>query len=180
MTFESITEFIYACHFSGKEDNELSNIMEQWHDSQYLRNFFKRHEKDLTYFNIGNINNAIIDTKNDANIIEDKLLDASEDASLGSIFDFLDNTRYQEYYLSEKKLKRQNREKHPCWLRLYAVRVDVNYYIITGGAIKLTRTMQERNHTAKELEKIKQCRDFLRNNDIFDKDSFLDYIKTQS
>lgn len=27
-------------------------------------------------------------------------------------------------------------------------------YIITGGAIKLTRTMQEREHTLKELSKM--------------------------
>jgi hypothetical protein len=47
------------------------------------------------------------------------------------------------------------------WLRLYALRVDKNVYIITGGTIKLTRTMQERAHTMQELDKISQCREFL-------------------
>jgi hypothetical protein len=47
--------------------------------------------------------------------------------------------------------------------------------VITGGAIKLTRTMQERQHTKKELDKLNRCRDFLRGQDVFDADSFFEF-----
>ena len=36
--------------------------------------------------------------------------------------------------------------------------LEKNVFVITGGAIKLTRTMQERSHTHAELDKINQCR----------------------
>ena len=48
--------------------------------------------------------------------------------------------------------------------------------IITGGTIKLTRTMQEREHTLVELARMEKVRRFLINNDIADKDSFMDFL----
>ena len=48
--------------------------------------------------------------------------------------------------------------------------------IITGGAIKLTRTMQEREHTLVELARMEKVRRFLINNNIADKDSFMDFL----
>lgn len=49
-------------------------------------------------------------------------------------------------------------------------------YIITGGAIKLTKTMQEREHTLRELLRLEQVRNFLLTNRIIDTDSFIDYL----
>lgn len=51
-----------------------------------------------------------------------------------------------------------------------------SFYIITGGAIKLTRTMHEREHTLVELARMEKVRRFLINNDIADKDSFMDFL----
>ena len=49
-------------------------------------------------------------------------------------------------------------------------------YIITGGAIKLTATMQERKHTADELVNIEKVRNFLLTENIIDDNSFIEYI----
>lgn len=46
-----------------------------------------------------------------------------------------------------------------------------------SGAIKLTATMQEREHTQKELDKLNACRDFLKQNGVFDQDSFIDFFE---
>lgn len=45
---------------------------------------------------------------------------------------------------------------------------------VTDGAIKLTRTMQEREHTMLELTKLNQCKAFLKANGVFDGDSFVE------
>lgn len=47
---------------------------------------------------------------------------------------------------------------------------------ITGGAIKLTRTMQEREHTLKELRKMEQVRNLLIEQGAIDADGFEDYL----
>lgn len=44
-----------------------------------------------------------------------------------------------------------------------------------GGAIKLTATMAEREHTLKELVKMERVRNYLLSEGIVDKDSFNDY-----
>ena len=54
------------------------------------------------------------------------------------------------------------------WLRIYAIKLQSNTYIITGGAIKLTKTMQERAHTNEELNKFERCKNFLREQGITD------------
>ena len=50
------------------------------------------------------------------------------------------------------------------------------YVIIRPGAIKLTRTMQEREHTLVELARMEKVRRFLIDNGICDMDSFKDYL----
>ena len=49
-------------------------------------------------------------------------------------------------------------------------------YVVTGGAIKLTATMQEREHTVLELAKIEKVRNFLLDEKIIDDESFIEYI----
>ena len=39
---------------------------------------------------------------------------------------------------------------------IYAIKLEPGIYVITGGAIKLTRTMQEREHTLRELAKMEK------------------------
>lgn len=46
----------------------------------------------------------------------------------------------------------------------------------SGGAIKLTRTMQEREHTLVELARMEKVRNYLIDNCISDMDSFKDYL----
>jgi hypothetical protein len=47
-------------------------------------------------------------------------------------------------------------------------------YVVTGGAIKLTRTMQEREHTMEQLEKLNRCKAYMRAYGVFDQDSFVE------
>ena len=56
------------------------------------------------------------------------------------------------------------------------VRLKPSVYVTTGGAIKLTRTMQDREHTMKELKKLNNCKTFLKENGVFDQDSFVALI----
>ena len=72
-----------------------------------------------------------------------------------------------------KKLKKYG---HSSWLRLYAIKLIQGNYIITGGAIKLTATMQEREHTRQELVKIDRVRRYLLEEGIIDDEGFIEYI----
>ncbi|MGN1219980.1 MAG: hypothetical protein ACI4TU_03465, partial [Candidatus Cryptobacteroides sp.] len=89
------------------------------------------------------------------------------------IFVMKRNSRTSEMMLSKEKARLKNRPRHASWLRIYAIKLNPGIYVITGGAIKLTRTMQEREHTLKELEKMEKIRQYLVANKVVDDDSFL-------
>ncbi|NEW80764.1 MAG: hypothetical protein GZ094_00135 [Mariniphaga sp.] len=81
----------------------------------------------------------------------------------------LDNSEWRILDLAKQKSKRR-------WLRLYALRIDTNTYVITGGAIKLTHKMEGRLHTEKELIKLDKCRNYLKDQGVIDVDSFNELV----
>lgn len=104
-------------------------------------------------------------------------MDISPEADLDKLFRPLDNSRTSEMILGKEKARLHNTPKHASWLRIYAIKLEPGIYVITGGAIKLTRTMQEREHTLVELARMEKVRRFMLDNNIMDKDSFDDYRK---
>lgn len=179
MTFDQITdnESLWAVRYDNCLDNVLDTILDQWNDVIWLRSFFKQNIDDLTsYFKITDVNQAIYDTIEDSERLQCLILDISPDADLDKIFRPLENNRTSEMFLGKEKARLRNTHKHASWLRIYAIKLDPGIYVITGGAIKLTRTMQEREHTLVELARMEKVRRFLIDNGICDMDSFKDYL----
>ena len=181
MTFDDITEDgrLWAVRYEGDSDNALYNLFEQWNDVTWLRSFFKANIEDLSsYFKITDVNQAIIDTIEDSERLQCIIMDISPDADLDEIFRPLENYRSGDTTLGKEKAKLKQQMKHSSWLRIYAIKLATGVYIITGGAIKLTATMQEREHTQAELVKLEQVRNFLLSEGIIDNDGFIDYLNT--
>lgn len=179
MTFDDITGDgrLWAVRYDEAKDNELFRLFDQWNDVMWLRNFFKENINDLSaYFKITDINQAISDTIDDSEVLEGVILDISPEADLDLIFRPLSNNRTIAEMLEKMKARGERTNRHDSWLRIYAIRLADGKYIITGGAIKLTATMQERPHTQAELDKIEKVRRFLLDEGIVDDDGFIDYI----
>jgi len=176
MTFDKVIEDgrLWAVRFANDKDNALQKVLSQWSDAAWLADFFTQNFDDLiSYFRIINIEDAIYQTMEDRDELACIIMDISPDANLDHFFRPLENNRSSEMLLGKEK----GRPHHRSWLRLYAIKLKAGIYIITGGAIKLTRTMQEREHTLQELEKMEKVRNFLIREGVFDEDSFDDYQK---
>lgn len=183
MTFDKITdnENLWSVRYDNCPDNILDTILDQWNDVVWLRSFFKQNIEDLvSYFKITDVNEAIYDTIEDSERLQCLIMDISPDADLDNIFRPLDNYRTSEMLLGKEKARLHNTPRHASWLRIYAIKLDPGVYVITGGAIKLTRTMQEREHTLEELARMEKVRRFLIDNNISDTDSFKDYLTEMS
>lgn len=177
MRFERIVENgrLWAAIYEEGGENALDRVLSQWNDYEWLWSFFTKHIDDLaTYFHITDIDRAVFDTVDDANDLECLIMDLAEDANMDELFRPLENTRLSEMLLGREKAKGTSRA-HASWLRLYAIRLESGRYIITGGAIKLTPTMQEREHTLKELDKLNRVRNFLISSGVFDYNGFAEY-----
>lgn len=180
MTFDEITDDgrLWAVRYDGEADNALYTLFEQWNDVVWLRSFFKANWQDLTsYFKITDVNKAIYHTIEDSEHLECLILDISPDADLDKLFRPLENSRSGEMMLSKEKAKLKKYVQRPSWLRIYAIKLSTGIYIVTGGAIKLTATMQEREHTLAELHKMERVRQFLITKQIVDDEGFIDYLK---
>ncbi len=103
-------------------------------------------------------------------------MDISPETDLSKIFRPLDNNQASDVMLQKEKARLKRKYGHSSWLRLYAIKLIQGNYIITGGAIKLTATMQEREHTRQELVKIDRVRRYLLEEGIIDDEGFIEYI----
>jgi uncharacterized protein (DUF3084 family) len=103
-------------------------------------------------------------------------MDISPETDLSKIFRPLDNNQASDVMLQKEKARLKRKYGHSSWLRLYAIKLIQGNYIITGGAIKLTATMQEREHTRQELVKIDKVRRYLLEEGIIDDEGFIEYI----
>ena len=174
MTFDDITgdRKLWAVHFEGEDDNELYKVFNNWADVVWLRAFFKENIDDLNaYFKITDIKEAISDTIEDSERLRYIIMDISPET-----FRPLDNNQASDVMLQKEKARLKRKYGHSSWLRLYAIKLIQGNYIITGGAIKLTATMQEREHTRQELVKIDKVRRYLLEEGIIDDEGFIEYI----
>ena len=162
--------YLYSFKYSDEEFDELERLFDEWNDIEMLQRFFEENRKDLRYFRI-EVDEAIIETRKEAAALLKKFIDLSlaSSTNLDSMFVNLDDSESRIIDLAKQKSKRR-------WLRIYALRIDTNTYVITGGAIKLTLKMGARPHTAKELEKLEFCRNYLKDQGVFDADSFNELV----
>lgn len=168
-------DHLWAVKAPDKGADELTILFRNWNNGEYLLDFFLDNFEDLkNHFRVERIDQAINDTFEDAEALQELVLDFPYTEQLDGLFKPLSVADTHGRELSREKARNWDRVRHASWLRIYALRLEPNVYVVTGGAIKLTRTMQEREHTALELQKLNQCRDFLRANGVFDQNSFVE------
>jgi hypothetical protein len=157
-----------SIHLDGEQQNEFDKFFEVTNDIEYLHNFFDKNRSDLMagFFGKMTTGEAVLRTLEEVEEMEDALYDYAEQGFTGNgnclqpLFKPLNNFEYVicAHQKSKARLKRG-------WLRIYAIRLAQNCYLVTGGAIKITYNM-ERIHLQDELMKLEMAKTFLRNNGI--------------
>jgi len=149
---------LISVKYGVNDETEFSLLFAQWSDPEYLFNFFHENKSDLKSHSI---NSAVSEVLHDARQTENYILDSAETGNSDFLTKFIPlHSRDEEKSMLKCKMygSRSN-----SMLRIYGIKLANEVVIITGGAIKLTRTMQERAHTKIELQKIKQVARYLIN-----------------
>jgi hypothetical protein len=157
--------------FKFQSKDELERNFDLWTDAKYLYAFFEKNESDLAYYKVKTVKDAVLKTIQQARLIQDKLYEyiVDETKNLDELFLNLDDNEYHETILSKQKSKQ-------FWLRLYAVKIEANHYVITGGAIKLVHKMGQSELTKNEKQTIEKCRNYLLDKGVYDADTFYELI----
>ena len=164
---------LYAVAYDEKA-NEYKRLFELWtHDFEYLESFFEENKNHLQGGFWGNVSveAAIERTRKSAINLRKQFFDIVNhpeptNHQLQALFRPLHNEESKLKLLSKEKSKQD-------WLRIYAIRISENTYVISGGGIKLTRTMNEPDsHLAIELQKLTLTKQFLIENGLTDESDF--------
>lgn len=155
---------LFAFRYRDESDNEYDRLMDLWVDVAYLRSFAIKNK-------VLNVNEFINDILQDAEEIQDFLENLNQNNQpYGFYFEplqFAERTRVLS--LQKGKIKRNQ-------LRLYAIKIDDDCFVITGGAIKMSQKMDEHEDTALELVKLNNARIYLNSKDVFNQDSFFELL----
>ena len=175
--FEVVKDKLYVIQWDTKQVDELIDLfgdesiehIGQWEDVESLRNFFNEFGQDLRsdFWGITRTRDAVKRTIREATILKQRLVDFAEsknEDNLDELFTPLNNGIEQHEYQEHKAYG----PEHKSWLRVYAIRISENRYVITGGAIKLTPTMNTRIHLQQELYKLHNALQYLIENNFIE------------
>lgn len=160
---------LFSFYFEMETDNELSRLLGLRNNFSYLNEFTETHHHDIPI--LYSKEDIMFHIREDALEIDRFLMNLSIEKyfNWNLIFKPLNNNEYYVTMLSEQKWRKR-------FLRLYAIKIDHDCYVITGGAIKFHHHNKDRPHTQNEMNKLSMCRDFLQANGVFDADSFYEFL----
>ena len=162
---------LFAFRYDRETDNEYDRLLDLWGDMEYVYNFLKNNKEDIPKNKtIPEIAEFIMDDSMEIDGILNYITE-NEDKTLSYFFKPLNNLESGARILSLQKGRQY------C-LRIYAIKIDEDTFVITGGAIKLPlqHLMQDREHTKVELQKLKNAQAFLKDNGINDRESFFEFL----
>lgn len=153
---------IYSIKYDQYNENEFDRLLDRWNDYTYLFDFFTQNESLLNnsyWSQYGmTVESAMLQIERESAALEeifDKLAE-SDTPDYDSLFHPLDGPYKYEYIHTPVKMYGT---ETPSLLRLYAIKIEPNVYIITGGGIKLGREIQSspdlRTHILQEIDDVR-------------------------
>lgn len=170
---------LFAFQYNGETNNELQRLFSDWNDSELLFNFFEENSADLQsgFYGHISIEDAVLRTIDEAQLLEKNIFNNQKNKEFKFHKLFEKNLNKTDSLFKELIPKKAYGPHEKSWLRLYAIEVSNECYIITGGTIKLTEKMSERIHTIKELDKMKMCLQYLKDNGIYDNKGIIETVE---
>mgnify|MGYP001168765869 CR=1 FL=1 len=164
-----IQDSLYALETNTGGD-VFHECFDNWQDVLYLRDYFSSRPDSLIFYGV-TVSEAVEDVLDESEQFFDDILKYAEDAEQGKR---LDNIIFEPLHEKDDfdipliQAKAKGKTKGKSYLRLYAIRLSDGAYIVVGGLIKTTRSLQEDEEGIKILEKLRVLADYLRSNDFLD------------
>ena len=172
---EIFKEHLYSIRYDKEKDDEFTRLFNNWNDMEYVATFFSENEKWLLneiWSDTPDPHSASSKVIYEANELRDMFDALIRNVEHGTKPDLDDHFHYLEgkykdvlEYIPMKSYGKGS----PSFLRMYAIKMDSNCYLITGGGIKLADSIQNspdlREHVLQNIDKVRR---FLRENAILD------------
>lgn len=160
--------YLFSVQYEGEDENEFDHLFVLWNDVSYLMSFLEEYKEYLTlptWQRIKEPEDAARQILDEADNLEELFEELKLNAEEGRHPDFDDhfhflNGKYQ-YEIRYIPVKSYGTNR-PSLLRIYAIKLEKNCYLITGGGIKLADTIQNSPHLKEHvLQNIERVRSYL-------------------
>lgn len=172
-----IVEIFEPCLYSVRYDSEsveYERLFNNWKDVDWLMSFFEEHSPEMDSAFWGNVKDpelASARTYQEAYDLEEKihnLVTNTKEKKQPDLDTYFKPLGGEYAYVWEYTPMKAYGPESPSLIRLYAIKLQANCYIITGGGVKYCKEMKDSPELEVELSKIKQVREFLIKNAIID------------
>jgi hypothetical protein len=179
------SEGLHSAHYASEYYAEYFRLFEFWNDYELLLAFCKKNQREIfsDFYGVRRLEQFVEAIIDEAGILEDTFLNFQVNGFyansnfLQTLFIPLDNKKTVKIpILQESKAKADVLKPK---LRLYALRIDKNTFILTGGCIKLSFRMDDNIHTQAELTKIQAVKDYCEISHLKNQDDLSCYYEQQ-
>ncbi len=160
---------LFAVRYQADDPDEIERLFDCWNDNAYLEKFAADNSADLPGIpDEHQVTQFVHTVRCEAQELEELLYESDPEETDSPVtlqvqFRPLVNSDERLYVLQLSKTSAKTRKRPQPVLRIYGIRIAEDTYVVTGGAIKLTQFMKDRDHTDTELKKITKVRDWLKN-----------------
>lgn len=169
----ALSEIVKEKLFALKEGGGLDvfhQCFENWQDVEYLYNFFKSRPEALLYYGVDH-RTAVRLILSESEQFFDDILNIAEGKTNATSLDkiiFQPLHNGDDFDLPMIETKAYGKESGRSFLRLYAIRLSDGGYIVVGGIIKTTESLQGCEEGKAVLKKLKEVAGILRKSEMFD------------
>lgn len=166
---EIIPNSLYALK-TETGSNVFYECFENWQDVAYLYDFFSSRLDSLKFYGV-DVSEAVGEILSESEIFFDDILKYAEDENEEKR---LDNVIFEPLHANDDfdipiiEAKAKGKGKGKSYLRLYAIRLTDGTYIIVGGLIKTTKSLQDDMDGMDILHKLKKFAQYLRSKNLMD------------
>ena len=187
-TSSATAEGLYAIRVDNEKKDEFERNLNLWSNPGYVIKYLEKNKAYLqtAYYKNDSIDSLAVKIEKEALELERLIYKLAEDGfdksirSLQNLFKPLDNREYRLYVHQKSKAVISDHHFPGPILRMYAIRIAANTFVITGGVIKLTFQMDDHIDTINELEKLKKTKAFLIANNLTTEEDIKLFIYEQS
>jgi len=165
-----VNDALYAIEWDGEGLDCMELFNDRMTDAEFLKTYFTQNENKLKYYQQTKIiREAVIETTEEIDFINEELTRLAKSGKqyrsgehLSTLFVPLDN---RKGVIEFGPAKAKGHPHFTPWIRLYAIKLDTNEYVITGGGIKLVKRMEDDPELAIELKKLKVAESYFSDED---------------
>lgn len=166
------SENLYAVHYEGDSSHVFDMLIDNWTDPMFVDSFLTKNKKDLPKDkSIKALRDQI---GRDIELIENKFNEIS-DNKIQSVDQFFKPLDKNDYRIVNMQLQKGRKN----YFRIYAIRIDDDCYVITGGTLKFLHLMKDAKYTQDEKTRLDTCKFYLQRQSVVDAESFYCYIEEE-